>query len=81
MSFLSKSSFSKSALMISSLAPESKVKYLDTPSITNLILNEKDSDFYNLIIDINVNDNMHISDIVKSLDGLPVVEAVNRFIG
>ena len=50
-------------------------------NITNLILNEKDSDFYNLIIDINVNDNMHISDIVKSLDGLPVVEAVNRFIG
>ena len=26
-------------------------------NITNLILNEKDSDFYNLIIDINVNDN------------------------
>ena len=50
-------------------------------NITNLILNEKDSDFYNLIIDINVNDNKHISDIVKSLDGLPVVEAVNRFIG
>ena len=50
-------------------------------NITNLILNEKDSDFYNLIIDINVNDNKHIGDIVKSLDGLPVVEAVNRFIG
>ena len=50
-------------------------------NITNLILNEKDSDFYNLIIDINVNDNKHISDIVKSLDGLPVVESVNRFIG
>ena len=50
-------------------------------NITNLILNEKDSDFYNLIIDINVNDNKHISDIVKSLDGLPVVEAVNRFTG
>ena len=50
-------------------------------NITNLILNEKDSDFYNLIIDINVNDNKHISDIVKSLDGLPVVEAVKRFIG
>ena len=50
-------------------------------NITNLILNEKDSDFYNLIIDINVNDNHHINDIVKSLDGLPVVEAVIRFIG
>ena len=44
-------------------------------------MNEKDSDFYNLIIDINVNDNHHINDIVKSLDGLPVVEAVVRFIG
>ena len=50
-------------------------------NITNLILNEKDNDFYNLIIDINVNDNRHINDIVKSLDGLPVVEAVVRFIG
>ena len=50
-------------------------------NITNLILNEKDNDFYNLIIDINVNDNHHINDIVKSLDGLPVVEAVIRFIG
>ncbi len=50
-------------------------------NITNLILNEKDNDFYNLIIDINVNDNQHIDDIVKSLEGLPVVEAVIRFIG
>ena len=50
-------------------------------NINNLILNEKDNDFYNLIIDINVNDNRHISDIVKSLEGLPVVEDVIRFIG
>jgi len=50
-------------------------------NISNLILNEKDSDFYNLIIDINVNDNKHISGIVKSLEGLPVLENVKRFIG
>ena len=50
-------------------------------NITNLILNEKDNDFYNLIIDINVNDVEHITDIVKSLEGLPVVENVKRFIG
>ena len=49
-------------------------------NITNLILNEKDNDFYNLIIDINVNDVEHITDIVKSLEGLPVVENVKRFI-
>ena len=50
-------------------------------NISNLILNEKDSDFYNLIIDINVNDNKHIGDIVDSLEGLPVLESVKRFIG
>ena len=50
-------------------------------NISNLILNEKDSDFYNLIIDINVNDNKHIGDIVDSLKGLPVLESVERFIG
>ena len=50
-------------------------------NISNLILNEKDSDFYNLIIDINVNDNKHINAIVESLDGLPVIESVKRFIG
>ena len=50
-------------------------------NITNLILNERDNDFYNLIIDINVNDSEHITDIVKSLEGLPVVEDVKRFIG
>ena len=49
--------------------------------MSNLILNEKDNDFYNLIIDINVNDSEHITDIVKSLEGLPVVEDVKRFIG
>ena len=50
-------------------------------NISNLILNEKDNDFYNLIIDINVNDNKHINAIVESLDGLPVIESVKRFIG
>ena len=50
-------------------------------NISNLILNEKDNDFYNLIIDINVNDNKHIGGIVKSLEGLPVLENVKRFIG
>ena len=50
-------------------------------NISNLILNEKDSDFYNLIIDINVNDNKHINAIVESLDGLPVIESVKRFFG
>ena len=50
-------------------------------NISNLILNEKDSDFYNLIIDINVNDSKHISDIVDSLKGLPVLESVLRFVG
>ena len=44
------------------------------------ILDMAISDF-DKIIDINVNDNHHINDIVKSLDGLPVVEAVVRFIG
>ena len=50
-------------------------------NISNLILNEKDNDFYNLIIDINVNDNKHINAIVESLDGLPVIESVKRFVG
>ena len=50
-------------------------------NISNLILNEKDNDFYNLIIDINVNDNKHINAIVESLDGLPVIESVKRFFG
>ena len=50
-------------------------------NISNLILNEKDNDFYNLIIDINVNDSKHISDIVDSLKGLPVLESVLRFVG
>ena len=50
-------------------------------NISNLILNEKDNDFYNLIININVNDNKHINAIVESLDGLPVIESVKRFVG
>ncbi len=49
-------------------------------NITNLNLNEKDTDFYNLRIDVDVNDNIHISNIIQSLRGLPVIDSVERIL-
>ena len=49
-------------------------------NITNLNLTEKDTDFYNLRIDIDVDDKGHIDNIVKSLKGLPEVNSVERLI-
>jgi len=45
-----------------------------------LNLTEKDTDFYNLRIDIDVNDKKHIDDIVKSLKGLPEISSIERII-
>ena len=47
-------------------------------NITNLNLTEKDTDFYNLRIDIDVDDKNHIDNIIKSLEGLPEVNSVER---
>ena len=47
-------------------------------NITNLNLNEKDTDFYSLRIDVDVNDNIHINNIIQSLRGLPVIDSVER---
>ena len=49
-------------------------------NITNLNLNEKDTDFYNLRIDVDVNDNIHINNIIQSLRGLPVIDSVERIL-
>ena len=49
-------------------------------NISNLNLNEKDTDFYNLRIDVDVNDNIHISNIIQSLRGLPVIDSVERIL-
>ena len=49
-------------------------------NITNLNLTEKDTDFYNLRIDIDVDDKNHIDNIIKSLKGLPEVNSVERLI-
>tara|TARA_A100001388_G_scaffold104238_1_gene76141 strand:- start:683 stop:2707 length:2025 start_codon:yes stop_codon:yes gene_type:complete len=49
-------------------------------NITNLNLTEKDTDFYNLRIDIDVDDKSHIDNIIKSLRGLPEVNSVERSI-
>ena len=49
-------------------------------NISNLNLTEKDTDFYNLRIDIDVNDKKHIDDIVKSLKGLPEISSIERII-
>ena len=47
-------------------------------NISNLILTEKDTDFYNLRIDIDVDDKKHIENIIKSLNGLPEISSVKR---
>tara|TARA_B100000029_G_scaffold462816_1_gene495618 strand:+ start:21 stop:2132 length:2112 start_codon:yes stop_codon:yes gene_type:complete len=47
-------------------------------NISNLILTEKDTDFYNLRIDIDVDDKKHIENIIKSLNGLPEISSVER---
>ena len=49
-------------------------------NISNLNLNEKDTDFYNLRIDVDVNDNIHINNIIQSLRGLPVIDSVERIL-
>ena len=49
-------------------------------NITNLNLTEKDTDFYNLRIDIDVDDKKHIDNIIKSLRGLPEVSSVERLL-
>ena len=49
-------------------------------NISNLILTEKDTDFYNLRIDIDVDDKKHIENIIKSLNGLPEISSVKRVI-
>ena len=49
-------------------------------NITNLNLNEKDTDFYSLRIDVDVNDNIHINNIIQSLRGLPVIDSVERIL-
>ena len=49
-------------------------------NITNLNLTEKDTDFYNLRIDIDVDDKGHIDNIVKSLKCLPEVNSVESLI-
>ena len=47
---------------------------------SNINLTEKDTDFYNLRIDIDVDDNKHIDNIIKSLRGLPEVSSVERLL-
>ena len=53
---------------------------IELGNITNLNLTEKDTDFYNLRIDIDVDDKSHIDNIIKSLKGLPEVNSVERSI-
>ncbi|MFL2833983.1 MAG: RelA/SpoT family protein [Alphaproteobacteria bacterium] len=49
-------------------------------NISNLNLTEKDTDFYNLRVDIDVDDKKHIDNIVKSLKGLPEISSIERII-
>ena len=50
-------------------------------NISNLIMSERDSDFYDLQIDIDVRDLKHLSRIISALRGLRSVNLVERFHG